>query len=85
MLPLIFRKNHENVSIIFEVICDICVKYFKLHVNFVDLIWIRGRDDKYIGISCERFDNYPLRLRAIFVLNILCYMLIGFDTDSRMR
>lgn len=42
MLSLIFWKNHENVSIIFEVICDICVKYFKLHINFVDLIWIRG-------------------------------------------
>lgn len=82
---LIFRKNGENVSIIFEVMRDTCVKYFKLYVHFVDLIWIRGWDDKYIGISRERFNNYPLRLRAIFVLNILRYMLIGFDTDSRMR
>lgn len=35
---LIFRKNGENVSIIFEVMRDTCVKYFKLYVHFVDLI-----------------------------------------------
>lgn len=47
---LIFRKNGENVSIIFEVMRDTCVKYFKLYVHFVDLIWIRGWDDKYRNI-----------------------------------